>query len=222
MPGKRRTLPQAGFTLIEILIATFIFALLTISMIGSIVFSSRATRLNTNAIAAKNVAQGFFERMAIDTFANVNPPPGGIYDPPQGGYADIGFAAEPPVYLDEALGIRCQVDFDFKGYGRVESATLTDVQCTQVSWEYNEWAGDTLYLVSGPGAGQYSLIASSTSNELHLAEPLLFPADSSTRYMINNGKTVEITTTWMFQDRSYSQTIESLVVNYRNDPNLGF
>ncbi|MDX1649992.1 MAG: carboxymuconolactone decarboxylase family protein, partial [Myxococcota bacterium] len=37
-------------------------------IISSIIFSSRGARLNTNAIAAKNIAQGFFEQMAADEF----------------------------------------------------------------------------------------------------------------------------------------------------------
>jgi hypothetical protein len=39
--------------------------------------------------------------------------------------------------------------------------------------------------------------------------------------MINNGKTIEITTTWQYRGKEYSQTIESLVVNYRGEE-LGF
>ena len=75
-----------GFSLIEVMIAIAILAIMIFSMISSMVFSARATRFNTNSIAAKNVAQGYFERMAIDTFANVG----------SAQYPDVDYDSNPP------------------------------------------------------------------------------------------------------------------------------
>lgn len=213
---------EAAFTLVEVMIATMVFAVMVFAMMSSVVFSSRTTRLNTNALAAKNVAQGYFERMTIDVFANVNPPADGFYAPPNGGYADVDYDDNPPVWLDEGLGIRCRVEFDFKGYGRVTSGSSVSIRDDRAVWESNEWVGDAVYLIDGAGTGQYAEIRSNTSNTLNFSESFRFPPNSSTRYMINNGKTVEVTTTWQYMGRDYSQTIESLIINYLNDEDLGF
>ena len=65
-------------------------------------------------------------------------------------------------------------------------------------------------------------VAFNTPNTLHLEEALTYAPHQSTRYMINNGKTVEVTTSWTYRGREYRQTVESLVVNGRNAGSLGF
>ncbi|HNY27766.1 MAG TPA: hypothetical protein PKH31_10330, partial [Candidatus Sumerlaeota bacterium] len=57
------------------------------SVISAFIFASRLTRLSSNAIAAKNIAQGFFEKMAIDEFKNVGPT----------NYPDIAYSSNPPL-----------------------------------------------------------------------------------------------------------------------------
>lgn len=208
--------------LLEVVVSILLVALLSVTVISSITFTSRGARLNTNAIAAKNIAQGFFERMAADDFGNVTPPTGGIFHPTNGGYPNIDFSSVPPIWLDRALDIRCRVDIAFKGFGIASSGSTGSLTDSTQSWETDEWAGDTLYLVDGTGAGQFAQIASNTSTALTLASNLSVAPGSTTKYMINNGKTVEITTTWFFQGTSYTETIESLIINYRNDPDFGF
>jgi hypothetical protein len=175
-------------------------------------YSYRITRINTNAIAAKNIAQGFFEKMAIDTFANVDP----------AHYPNIAYDNDPPVWLDEAMNMSCKVEFAFKGFGTAEGGSLTSLIDNDTNWETNEWAGDALYFVGGTGLGHFAPIISNSVNTLHLGETLDVSPDTTAKYMINNGKTVEITTTWEYYGNSYSQTIESLIVNYRGDSDLGF
>ena len=222
MPWRPRCKPETAFSLVEVLISVVVFSIMSFAMLSALIFSSRATRFNSNAIAAKNVAQGFFEIMAVDQFANVSPPPDKSHNPPNGGYADVNFDSDPPVWLDEALDIRCQVAFAFKGFGVAEGGSASVLTDDDADWETNEWAGDTLYLVGGRGTGQYAMISANSSNQLLLAGGLAFAPDTSTKYMINGGKTIEITTTWEFMAKSYSQTIESLIVNYRNEQELGF
>ncbi|HUT26372.1 MAG TPA: type II secretion system protein [Sumerlaeia bacterium] len=209
---------RRGFSITEVMISVAILAFITTAAITSLTFSARATRLNANAIAAKNVAQGFFERMNVDAFANVGP----------ANYPDVSYGSSPPVYLDEGMDIKCAVTFRFKGYGALTAASAKNrLVCRSPSggdpdWESGEWAGDTVYLVSGTGVGQYSSIASSDADSLTLDPALAFSPDATTRFMINNGKTVEVTTTWEYLGREYSQTISSLIVNYRDDDNFGF
>ena len=212
-PPKLRAV--RGFSLMEVMIAAVIFALASMSIITSLIQSSQSTRLNTNAVAAKNVAQGFFERMAIDDFADVGPPPGG-------NYVNKDYGDPDPVWLDRALGIKCKVEFVFKGYGTLESASATTLTDDEAVWASNEWAGDTVYLVDGHGVGQYAQIDANSATSLNLASALVMVPDSSTKYMVNNGKTIEITTTWRYMAREYRKTIESLIINHRNADDMGF
>lgn len=188
-----------------------LLVLISVSIITSLMFSYRITRVNTNAIAAKNIAQGFFEKMAIDTFPNVGPQH----------YPNIAYDNETPVWLDEAMNMSCRVEFAFKGFGTTEGGSLCSLIDNDTNWETNEWAGDTVYLVEGKGIGNFAPIISNSVNTLHLGDTLAVSPDTTTKYMINNGKTVEITTTWEYCGKTYAQTIESLIVNYRGDSNLG-
>jgi type II secretory pathway pseudopilin PulG len=224
-----------GVTLLEIVISMMLLTLLAITVISSVIFTSRGARLNTNAIAAKNIAQGYFERMAGDEFSNVGPPADGavfwpnLPDPNDAngriagtGYPDIAIDDPDPVWIDQAMQIPCAVSFDFKGFGIATGGGATSLTDNDAAWETNEWAGDTLYLVDGAGAGQFAQIASNTATVLTLASAFTVDPDATTKYMINNGKTIEITTTWFYQGEPFTQTIESLIINYQNSAFLGF
>ncbi|NQU45255.1 hypothetical protein HQ520_18385, partial [bacterium] len=133
--------------------------------------------------------------------------------------------SDPPVWLDQALDIRCKVEFVFKGFGTLtqgDANSLTDSSATWSTEDSGEWAGDVVYLVSGPGAGQFAEIASNSATALQLSTALVYPPAAGTKYMVNHGKTVEITTTWEYMGKEYFQTIESLVINYRNSSDWGF
>lgn len=201
-----------GVTLTEVLVASVILAIMMLIMIPGLFLTGKITRRNSNAVSAKNIAQGYFEQMEIDTFANVGP----------ANYPDIAETDTPPVWLDQALGIPCAVTFRFTGFGTPSSASLGSITDNGADWIPNEWAGDTVYIVDGPGAGQFVEISSNTASSLTLDDNLITAPTTSSRYMINNGKTVQITTTWTYQGVPYTQTIQSLVVNKDGDQNLGF
>lgn len=202
-------------SLIEVMVAVALLAFMSSAIVGSLYFSSRATRLNTNAVMAKNIAQGVFERMYIDRFSNIGPT----------NYPSIPENANPPVWLDEEMGIRCAVTISFKGFGVVSASGSNSLTDSTANWDNNEWAGGAVYLADGQGMGQYARIESNTADTLNLASGTNFnpsPLGGDTRYMINNGKTVRVQTTWTYQGRSYQQAIESLIPNHRNESNLGF
>ena len=207
-----KTPHSIGFTLVEVMVASLMLALLSVAMFTGSTFASRMARINSNAIAAKNVAQGYFERMAIDNFANIGPTQ----------YPDINYDSVPPVWLDRAMDIRCRIQFSFKGFGTLTNASANSLTDSNSIWETDEWAGDMVYLISGAGAGQFAQINTNTPSTLQLATALAVAPLAGAKYMINNGKTVEITTTWRYLGKEYSQTIESLVNNYRNSSNFGF
>jgi prepilin-type N-terminal cleavage/methylation domain-containing protein len=201
---NRRCAAKRGFTLIEILIASFLLSFVSITVISTLMATSRYARLNTNAVMAKNIAQGYFERMRRDAIGNIN----------STNYPSVGYTSEPPVWLDEGNGTRCKVTVVFKGTGTATGASTTQLNdaVTSPTWEANEWAGHYVYIVEGPGNGQYFPILSNTGNSLTIDGTFTrLPAAGTSKYRIDNGVTVNVTTEWQYLGRSYSQTISSLV-----------
>ncbi|MCL5271534.1 MAG: type II secretion system GspH family protein [bacterium] len=212
LPQRACRSGRAGFTLVEVLIAIGLLLIMAVSLMATLTLASRYTRLNSNAIAAKNIAQSYFERMAIDDFKNVD----------ADHYPNIDYDAEPPVWLDHALDIRCKVEFSFSGFGELTDASASNLTDNNILWTTGQWNSDTVFLVAGAGAGQHATIDNNTPNTLHLVDSLSVAPKKGTKYMINYGKTVRITTYWQYMGKEYSQTIESLVPNYRNSADFGF
>ena len=90
---------RRSFTIVEVVIAMALLVILAFGTMASLMFASRASRINTNSIAAKNIAQGFFEQMAIADFGTLN----SVSRP------NISENDDPPVFLDEDMDIRCSV-----------------------------------------------------------------------------------------------------------------
>ena len=215
MAGGQRRLKR-GFTLIEVGIAAALLAIVAVSLIASYTYSSRATRLNTNYILSKNLAHSYFEKMQIDRFADINPI---MY--PNVDRTAVSTDTSRIVYIDHALGIKASVTFVFKGFGRASGGGGGSLTQSDQTWIPGEWVSNVLYIVDGKGRGIYKTISGNSANTLTLSGGGLPALDATTRYMINNGKTVEITVTWDYMKKPYSTTTRSLIVNRYNDPDLG-
>lgn len=203
---------NSGTTLLEVLIAMVILALLSLTVISLLIFSAAVTRINSNSVAAKNIAQGVFERMYIDEFAEINPT----------NYPDIAVNDPNPVFIDEALDIRAVVSLEFRGVGIAEGGTASSLRDDDADWEAGEWVGNNLFIVNGTSVGASRPITANTNNTLTLGGASLSLApDDTTQYMINNGKTVNVTVSWAYRGENYEQTIQSLIPNYRDEENLG-
>ncbi|OPZ08477.1 MAG: hypothetical protein BWZ08_01145 [candidate division BRC1 bacterium ADurb.BinA292] len=222
MPGKPRS---RGYSLVEVMIAMVILSVMTSVIITSFIQASRSSRINSNAVAAKNIAQGYFEMLAIEDFERVGNTEHPDYIVPadyNNEYEDKELTDADPVWLDQALGIRCAVDFEFRGFGIAENGSSSMLVDNDANWEPDEWKGHTLFIVSGVGEGQFVEIAGNGQTTLDLASSLAFPPAAGDRYMINNGKTVRITTTWTYMGRQYQQSIESLICNFEGSDDFGF
>ena len=193
-----------GFSLLEVLIALPILAMACLAVISAIIFANRMTHIAGFHLAAKDVAQSYFERMAIDEFQDVTPE----------NYPSVTQASTNPVYLDHVRGTKCAVNIEITGYGTAESGSANSVTDMDAPWKANEWAGDTLFLVDGAGRGQLAKIIANSAYTLTLQEPLDPPPDSTTQYLINGGKTVRITTSWRFMGKLSQETIESLIIDW--------
>lgn len=207
--GERR----AGFSLAELIVAIGLLASLALTVGSAMAYASRTARLNGHAITAKNIAQSFLERMLVDDYENIGP----------AGYPDIDFGADPSVWLDHAPAIPCKIEFEFKGFGRLlENSSVNNLTDANALWERDEWAGDLVYLLEGPGAGQFVKVRGNTANTLHLDSRLKVKPGKGTKYMISHGKTVKVTATWKYLGQEHSQSVESLIVDFRNGGRIDF
>lgn len=240
-----------GMTLVEVMVAVALLAILTLSTVAGLTFNSRVARLNNNRMSAKNLAQGLLDQMVADPYASVGPVGFG-----QGIYRNHvpGGPGWGTFWIDEALQIPCEVYFNFKGYGLVGAGSNTttivdatvanpassrdpdritptdggEVEDGLVGWQANEWAGAMLCIYDPPGANNERVarasvrIASNTVDRLLLADPLPFTPSPNMAYQIDDGKTVAVTTRWRFGGNWYRQSMKGLVANYRDALNLGF
>jgi prepilin-type N-terminal cleavage/methylation domain-containing protein len=199
-----RLVRTRGFSLLEIVIALPILAIVSLALVSATIFASRVSRIVCNQVAAKNIAQSYFERMAIDDFAHVTPQ----------NYPSVTITTSPPLYLDSVRNSRCAVDIVITGYGTAESGSANTLVDNDAQWTPNEWVGNTVLLVSGAGRGQRARIVSNSVHTLVLDTNLNPEPSGGTGYMINGGKTVRITTRWAYLGKQYQEKIESLVIDW--------
>jgi len=202
--SNRRARLRRGFYLLEILIAFPILAFVSFALVGVTIYASQVSRIVANEIAAKNIAQSYFERMAIDDFENVTPE----------NYPSVTMATSPPLYLDSVRKTRCTVDIVITGYGTAEGGSPNSLTDNDADWEPGEWVGNTLLLVGGTGRGQRAQIIANTEHTLTVSGVFSPAPASDTEYMINGGKTVRITTRWRYRNKVYTATIQSLVIDW--------
>jgi prepilin-type N-terminal cleavage/methylation domain-containing protein len=172
---------KRGFTLFEVMIASGLLTIITLSVISSPTFASSVVRRNSNAFSAKNIAQGIFEGMFIDTFANLNETNTKYQDVP---YPPFPYQpdADGAIWLDQRMLILCSIDIEFKDFGTAEVGSGGSFTDAQAFWEPNEWANDTLFIVGGTGRGLFVQIASNTPTTLQFSLNLNL---NRLRYRIN-------------------------------------
>jgi type II secretory pathway pseudopilin PulG len=200
----RRGQRIVGFSLTEVLIALPILAFVALAFVTSMIYASRVSRITTNQIVAKNIAQSYFERMAIDDYGDVTP----------ANYPSVTMETSPPLYLDRIRGTRCTVNIEISGYGTAENGGSNSLTDNNATWRVNQWAGNTLLITGGRGRGHRTSIVSNTATTLNLADSLDPAPGAGSEFIINGGKTVRITTQWAYLGKTYAAGIESLVIDW--------
>ena len=225
---------RVAFTLVEVMVAVGVFAMIAVAILSAQTFASRAARINANNLSARNLAQKYLEQMTAmaATISNAYPTTGKDpfdVDPITGGtFIRTAYNTARTEVLDTALNINATVTFTFKGDGYLTAASSTVLTDSSASWTSNEWQGNTVFIVSGTGAGAYAKIASNTANTLTLSTALslngvaVVPSTSTSaspiyNYRINNGLTVVVTVTWPYRGRTYSVNLKGLLI-----PSKGF
>jgi len=218
IPLARRMGFTKGMTLVEVIIAVSILGIMATAVVSAMIMGSKMTRLNTNAIMAKNIAQGLFEQLNAIPFASVGSPNTSI---------TTATTATNPIYLDRANDIKCAVTSRFTGFGVTTATGTGSITDSSADWTPGEWVGHRVCIVAAnssglnTGVGCTGIISANTATVITATGFTTTPA-VGTRYMIDNGKTVKITTKWNYLGKDYSQTVSSLVVYWRGASALGF
>jgi len=201
---RTRLVENKGFSLIEVIIAIPILAIAMLVIVYSLLNASLVSKVVSNKIAAKNVAQGILEKMTLHGYDNVTP----------ANYPDIEYDSPNPMYLDEVNKTKCRVIIRITGYGTASAGSSSTLEDSSTDWRINEWAGDTLFIIGGRGWGQIATISSNTEDTLTLDSPLIYAVDGTSQYLINGGKTIEITTEWKYKSKIYQETVRSAIIHW--------
>lgn len=201
-----------GFTLIEVIISVGILGLASSVFISSLYFSGKIARNTTLRVVARNIARGIAEEIRADNYDNVT----------TANYCDIPSSSPDAYYIDEEMNIKCDVTIDIKGLGQVSGAAWDTLRDSAASWQPNEWQGNVVFITNGQGRGQRALITSNTPDTLNVtldlsgnsSENWTILPNTTSEYAINGGKTVVITVTYQYRDRSYQETLTLLKIRY--------
>lgn len=211
MTHQKMTLRKTrkGLTLVEIMIALIIAAVASIAFMTSIVVMLHQTAENRRHALGVQMAEYYQSLALAASYHRIGT--ASVED------TDFEFlfthTADNPLEVlsdsshpDRSLAYR--VWFEVTGFGEVSSASsssLTAALPAGQQWNVNEWQNNYLTITQGRGRGQIMRIVSNTANTLSLTADLtgantsqgfrIVPDDTS-RFVINNGKTVRIAISW--------------------------
>lgn len=213
------TCDDRGLSLVEVLIALAILGVVSLSFIGSLIFTSRTAHATTSRIFAVELANRTVEELRALGETNYE-----ILGTDTGDAArflqEQTFDKDP---VSSGQTIQFTVSCDFKGFGTVSSAgsnSLTAViPADYPQWETNEWVGQMVMIKDGDGSGQIAYITANTADTLTITTNLsgsgggswMRTPSAGDEFEINNGKTVVITISWTEQGRSQQLARTALI-----------
>lgn len=197
--GRRR-----GVTLVELLISAGLLALIALSFMLGVAYNVRAIESNRRVMEALQVAQYYEGLLFGSNFTQLGRP--NLEDD----VWEYRFSTDQVYTVDDGKTTphSYNVSFRHTGWGDVLTAgsnTLTaNFPSNQDQWIPNEWAGQYVVISRGRGEGQIMRILSNTNNTLNVTQdvagnsntPWAVTPDDTSRFFINNGKTVHMTVTW--------------------------
>lgn len=201
---------QRGLTLIEILVALLIAAFVSITFMASIIFMFKQNAANRNHFYALQVANKYISMISAADYQRLGDPNVDT----DAFEAQFNYEEDDPLDVKtdpqyEEFSETVEIWFEHKGWGFVDSSTdkVVDVvlPSNQEPWEANEWAGQYMTITRGTGSGQVVRIVSNDSDSATVTRDLtgasttdgfIVPPDGTSRFVINNGKTVIVTVSW--------------------------
>ncbi|NUP89273.1 MAG: hypothetical protein HUU25_05565 [Candidatus Sumerlaeia bacterium] len=199
---------RRGISLVSTMVGIVLVAGLLITNAATLIYTARTSRIVSYRLAARNVAQGVYERMIADLYTNVTP----------ANYPSVASSEASAPVLDSLNNLRAGLTIEIQGDQQVTSATASSITVTGANWEPNRWAGNVVCLTAGRGFGQRALITGNTPDTLNVSllgmgQPtFVITPDATTQFAINGGKMVRITASFQDRGRTYTETLTGLVV----------
>lgn len=153
-----------GMTLVEVVIAIGLGAMLSVGMYGSAIYTMRQTAKNVEHIFAVQLASSEAAAIRASSYNKLTADPATLTS------ADLEkrFTQTRTVAMDPKAPAteQCQVTYDLTGFGPGLDctgglgATYLNLPATGADWKNNQYKGHLLVIVSGDGANQVMYITS--------------------------------------------------------------
>jgi type II secretory pathway component PulJ len=224
--GKSR---RCGLSLIEVTISIALLAIVSIGLIGSVIYLIRQARENRAHYYAVQYANNYVGLLSAADYKNLGSP-----DLESDDFELMFISSEEDPIIkysnnektDHAIELK--IWFEFTGWGKVAAATEKSLTITLPSnhknWESNEWARSYMTITKTPsgrgGQGQVVRVISNGDNTLSVvrdltgtdtSEGLAVVPEVGSDIIINNGKTVRMYIKWG-NGRAYRTLIREIII----------
>lgn len=209
---------RRGFSLLEVLVASVVLVVITLSFILSLVYAGRASALSALETSAAHLLQGRLEAIRADEFDSITP----------ARYQDVLTSSPNPIFLDAEERVPVTITYDILSTFSVSSATNTSITVTGIpvnrmrngEFVADEFKGNVLTIVSGTGMTLSAWIKSNTATDFQVtgdltgqtSQDLELCPDSSSVVQLNHGKVVRVRLSWFMGNREYTREISTLVL----------
>ena len=219
---------RKGFSLVETMIALIIAVTVSLAFVVTVILMIRQNAANKAQLLALETAD-YYQGLALAADYKKIGTPDVSDDDFEAQFKateqnPLTVIADPSDPEDSA---RFDVFFEVTGFGEVSSASASTITASLPggdSWEANEWEHNYLTITKGKGKGQIMRIKSNGTNSMNLTADLtgdedvefkIIP-DSSSHFVINNGKTVRLTVTWG-EGESHETIHRTVLLRHRGD-----
>jgi prepilin-type N-terminal cleavage/methylation domain-containing protein len=206
---RPRAASSAAFTLLEVLIASTILAIVLLGAITGLLFVSRMSLAAQQDLMAMEVLERESELIRAapnyaalgDTDRTGPHPTNPVY--PDQSFTDERLRVYDPQFPDSAPTFA--LNYTWYGFGEATSGSGDSLSFDENDWpEGVDMTGRFVILRAGPGAGQIARITSHTAGQFELdaafngyaISDLLVPPGSGTRFEVDGGKWVRVTARW--------------------------
>lgn len=204
--------------MVEAVFAVVLVATTTLAFVAALIFSARQAETNSEHLYAVHLAAkwGHMLRAANPTRLGDQSTSGTAFE--QQFYTPQSVSGDP---THPAVAPQYTVTCRFTGWGAVTSAGANNLTASFPAgvdpWIPGEWVGHYVTITAGTGRTQIMRITANTANTLSVTADLTGATnttwgqtpDTTSRFFINDGKTVRVRVTW--GDGSRHQTVDRTV-----------
>jgi prepilin-type N-terminal cleavage/methylation domain-containing protein len=206
---RHYAVPKAAFSLLEVLIASTILAIVLLGAITGLLFVSRMSLAAQQDLMAMEVLERESELIrAAPNYRALGDPDMAVAHPTNPVYTDQSFTIRRERVYDPQFPDSAPIftlDYTWYGFGEATGGSSDSLDFDQDDWpEGVDMTGRYVILREGTGAGQMARITDHTPGRFELdaafngygISNLLVAPASGTRFEVDGGKWVRVTARW--------------------------